>query len=56
MSARVMYEGELVMAEHVRARGLAGESYEPVARLEPAAPAALPPLPGLTLDPAAVWR
>jgi hypothetical protein len=56
MSARVMYGGELVMAEHVRARGLAGESYEPVAGLDPTAAAAVPPLPGLTLDPAAVWR
>lgn len=35
---------------------LDGESYEPVGRLDEAAPAAMPPFTGLTLDPAAVWR
>ena len=43
-------------ARTVQALRLGGESYESVARLEETTPAALPPLPGLTLDPAAVWR
>jgi hypothetical protein len=38
-------------ARTVQALGLGGASYGAVA----AVPAALPPLPGLTLDPAAVW-
>lgn len=43
-------------ARTVQSLHLVGESYEPVARLEGTAPAALPPLEGLTLDPAAVWQ
>jgi len=43
-------------AETVQALRLIGESYEPVARLEGTASAALLPLVDLTLDPAAVWR
>lgn len=39
----------------LQALRLGGESYEVVATLE-AAPAALPPLVGLTLDPGAVWQ
>ena len=42
-------------AQTVQAIRRVGESYEPVARLEGTAPAALPPLADLTLDPAAVW-
>jgi Uma2 family endonuclease len=40
----------------VQALHRGGGSYETVATLDEAAPAALPPLAGLTLDPAAVWR
>jgi Uma2 family endonuclease len=43
-------------ARSVQAFHLGGESYEMVARLDEKAPAALPPLDGLTLDPVAVWR
>jgi Uma2 family endonuclease len=42
-------------ARTVQALRLAGEAYQAAATLEDA-PAALPPLTGLTLDPAAVWR
>jgi len=35
---------------------LAGQTYEPGPRLGGAAPVALPPLPDLLLEPAAVWR
>lgn len=40
----------------VEALHLAAGAYEPVARLEGTVPAALPPLPALLLDPAALWR
>ncbi|HUG37164.1 MAG TPA: Uma2 family endonuclease, partial [Candidatus Limnocylindrales bacterium] len=40
----------------VQALRLSRGSYEAVARLDEAAPATLPPLAGLRLDPAALWR
>ena len=43
-------------ARTIQGLRLGGELYETVARLDEAAPEALPPLTGLTLDPAAVWR
>jgi len=43
-------------ARTIQALRLSGESYEAVARLDETTPAALPPLAGLMLDPAAVWR
>jgi len=43
-------------ARTVEALRLGGESYELIARLDESAPTALPPLPDLSLDPAAVWR
>jgi Uma2 family endonuclease len=42
-------------ARSIQVLRLGGESYEVVARLDEGARAALPPLAGLTLDPAAVW-
>lgn len=44
------------VARIVQALRLAGESYETVARLDETPPVAFPPLEGLLLDPAAVWR
>jgi Uma2 family endonuclease len=41
---------------NVQALRLGGASYETVAALDAIAPAVLPPLDGLTLDPATVWR
>jgi Uma2 family endonuclease len=43
-------------ARTVQALRLSGGSYEIVASLDESAPATLPPLVGLTLDPGAVWR
>jgi Uma2 family endonuclease len=43
-------------ARTIQALRLSGESYEAVASLDETAPAALPPLAGLRLDPAALWR
>jgi Uma2 family endonuclease len=43
-------------ARSVQALRLSGEAYEVAASLDGTAPAALPPLPELALDPAAVWR
>ena len=40
----------------VQALLLSGEAYEIAARLDEAAPGALPPLTDLMLDPTAVWR
>lgn len=40
----------------VQALRLSRDSYEVVARLDETAPTALPPLAGLRLDPAALWR
>jgi Uma2 family endonuclease len=43
-------------ARTIQALRLVGEAYEAVAGLDESAPAALPPLDELTLDPGAVWR
>ncbi len=43
-------------ARTVDALGLAGDSYAAVARLDGPTPVALPPLPDLLLEPAALWR
>lgn len=42
-------------ARDVQVLRLSGESYEVVAKLDETAPRSLPPLPGLALDPAALW-
>ena len=44
------------VARVLQALRLDGASYAAGAVLENTVPAALPPLPGLTLDPSAVWR
>ena len=43
-------------ARRIETRELIGADYTPGPRLEGETPRALPPFPGLVLDPAAVWR